>query len=204
MNLSQVVKISPKAKRITLQRFLLSKVIYKKEEFSIRDLCCLFENQLWLEQKSLTDPDFQRNFGKDLESLSKILKEINFRIEFSEKALSRLSIRLKENLPEFYLPLRNLNTLEKVYNGLFQLKDSQSPGKLKKTIPPPVRIGKGYRDKGSAKDLAYDGSPGWQEVAASLGPIYHKGVPDEGIKTSEAIEPLASQFIRIHREYEGR
>jgi hypothetical protein len=35
-------------------------------------------------------------------------------------------------------------------------------------IPPKRFIGIGYRDKGSIRNLAYDGSPPWQEVASSL------------------------------------
>jgi len=39
--------------------------------------------------------------------------------------------------------------------------------KLKKRPRPPNRIGVGYRDHGTARDVAFDGSPSWQEVAAA-------------------------------------
>jgi hypothetical protein len=35
----------------------------------------------------------------------------------------------------------------------------------RKTSRPPNRIGVGYRDHGTARDVAFDGSPSWQEVA---------------------------------------
>jgi len=38
---------------------------------------------------------------------------------------------------------------------------------LRKKSRPPNRIGVGYRDHGTARDVAYDGSPSWQEVAAA-------------------------------------
>jgi len=38
---------------------------------------------------------------------------------------------------------------------------------LRKKPRPPNRIGVGYRDHGAARDVAYDGSPAWQEVAAA-------------------------------------
>jgi len=39
--------------------------------------------------------------------------------------------------------------------------------RLKKPPRPPNRIGVGYRDHGTARDVALDGSPSWQEVAAA-------------------------------------
>lgn len=194
MSLSQMVQISPKAKRVYLQRFLLTKFVYFRETVEMRDLCCLFENQLWLEQKCLTDVDFVKKFGRDLESLSIILKEINFRTETSTKAIDRFSEKIHKNLSSLYLPKRNYLAAFKLCNGLYQLKDSRTQGRLKKTIPPKSRIGIGYRDKGSARDLAYDGSPAWQEVAAHRGPIYPlKGDKNEGLPDCGTV---AENFLR--------
>jgi len=39
--------------------------------------------------------------------------------------------------------------------------------RLKKRPRPPNRIGVGYRDHGTARDVAFDGSPSWQEVASA-------------------------------------
>lgn len=39
--------------------------------------------------------------------------------------------------------------------------------RLKKRPRPPNRIGVGYRDHGTARDVALDGSPSWQEVAVA-------------------------------------
>ena len=175
MSLSKMIRISPKAKRITLQRFLLSKFCYFKEELELRDLCCLFENQLWLEKKCLVDEQFHQKFGKSLEDLSICLKEFNLKTGKSDRAIDQFSKRLIKELPSLILPKRNYKEAKKKCNGLFQLEASKSLGLLKKTVPPPSRIGIGYRDKGSAKDVAFDGSPSWQEVATHRGPIYHKG-----------------------------
>lgn len=195
MSLSQFVQISPKAKRIYLQRFLLSKFSHFRETTEMRDLCCLFENQLWLERKCLSDTDFSKKFGRDLESLSIILQEINFRTETSSKAIDRFSRKLQENLSSLCLPKRNYKEAFKLCNGLYSLKDSRTQGKLKKTIPPKSRMGIGYRDKGSARDLAFDGSPTWQEVAAHRGPIYHKGVKDENLPNCDTVEQLKETII---------
>jgi hypothetical protein len=197
--LAMMIRISPKVKRIYLQRFLLSKFVYFKEELRLKDLCCLFENQLWLEKKCQSDPEFRSKFGKDLESLSIILKEINFRTETTDRTIEKFARRLKENLSDFILPRRNYSEAKKKCNGSFQLKDSQSQGKLKRQLPPKSYIGIGYRDKGSAKNVAKDGSPSWQEVATHRGPIYHKGKkydnPDE---TNEGTKSLARRILDLH------
>lgn len=173
--LQQQVWISPKAKRIHLHRFLLSKFCFKLEELTLRDICCLFENQLWLEQKCLTDFEFYQKFGTSLEEVSIILKEFNFRTKKTDLALRRLSKKLQESVPDLIIPKRNYKDTKKRLNGTYQLIDPKPYGVAKRKVTPTARIGKGYRDKGSARDLAKDGSPGWQEVATHQGPIYHKG-----------------------------
>ena len=189
-----MIRISPKAKRIYLQRFLLSKVVFFRKELELRDLCCIFENQLWLEMKCQSDPEFLNKFGKSLEDLSVILKEFNFKTGTTDRAIDKFAKRLQNNLPDLVLPKRNYLEAKKRCNGLFQLTDSQSAGKLKYTVPPTARIGKGYRDKGSAKDLSKDGSPSWQEVATHRGPIYHEGKRIKDVQSHSAAETIANQI----------
>lgn len=200
MKLYQQVWISPKAKRVHLQRFLLSKLVFFRHEFVLRDLCCLFENQLWLEQKCLSDPVFSQKFGKSLEVLSKNLKEINFKTRKTDRAIVRLSEKLKTQVPELILPKRNYYDAKSRTNGLFQLQDPKPYGIASKMATPTARIGKGYRDKGSARDLAKDGSPSWQEVASHQGPIYHKG---NLTNESQDNRPTERSFREIFERVEG-
>jgi hypothetical protein len=189
-----MVRISPKAKRIYLQRFLLSKFVYFRKELELRDICTLFENQLWLEQKCQSDPEFFTKFGRDLESLSVLMKGFNFKTGTTDRAIDQFARRILENLITLVLPKRNYLGAKKQCNGLFQLKDSKPIGAAKKSVPPPARMGIGYRDKGSARDLAKDGSPSWQEVATHRGPIYHKGRKIKNVSDNEAAETIA-EFI---------
>jgi hypothetical protein len=166
----------------------------------MRDLCCLFENQLWLERKCQSDPEFLTKFGRDLESLSKLMKEFNFRTATTNRAIDQFSKKILQNLPDLVLPKRNYKQANSKCNGLFQLTDSIPLGKPKNTVPPLVRMGKGYRDKGSARDLAYDGCPSWQEVATHRGPIYHKGKKYENIQDNSGdgiiSETIAGSILR--------
>jgi hypothetical protein len=156
---------------------------------------------MWLEKKVQTDSEFLTKFGKPLEDLSILLKEINFRMEFTDRAILRFRERLKE-LKDFILPSRNYFSLKPTMKGLFSLEQSTPLGKALKSIPPAARIGIGYRDKGSARDLAYDGSPRWQEVAAHRGPIYKNGKPHEETQASRTTSK-ATQLLEIIGEPGG-
>ena len=177
----QLVRISRKVGKIHLQRFLLSRLVFFEDEFTLRDLCALYENQLSLEEKCYQDSNFRKKFGDSLEELSKILKVIRFEKGLSPRAVRRIQRVLKVRLEKFLLPKRNYLASKSKINGTYQLLDHKPEGRLKKTLPPKPYIGIGYRDKGSAKDLAKDGSPGWQEVAMSRGPVKNKmiGESDE-------------------------
>lgn len=198
----KVIWIHPKAGRVTLQRYLVSKLVYDLEKFGARDLLCLFENQLWLEHEAQTNENFLDEFGKSLEVLSKHLKEVNFRMDPSDRAFRRLQMRMKAELPKFYYPQRNYTTVGQRYEKLFQLQDPVQPGRENKSLKPSRRIGKGYTDKGTLKNVATNGTPSWQEVAAHHGPIYSKGVPDVQITLDEGVEKSAVKLLRLVRELE--
>jgi len=174
MNTKPFVTISRRAKRITLQRYLLAKILYEKEKFNIADLGALFENQLWLERKCGTEEDFKKKFGRSLEVLSELLKLINFRVQISEKAINGFRKKLLDSeLKDFIFPRRNFQSIRTQYGKFYQLSKEYSElySKIRK-VREVRRIGIGYRDKGTRKDPAKDGSPSWQEVALHEGEIY--------------------------------
>jgi len=158
-----VVQIRRGIKRITLQRFLCSKIAYG-ESFSNIELAALFNNQLWLQKKCSTEADFQKKFGKDLESLAKILKETRIDLRSVSRAIKSLSRKL-EVLEDFNLPERNLSQLQLRLHNWVWLETSSPDGTERSRIPPKRYIGIGYTDKGSARKAWEDGSPSWQEMA---------------------------------------
>lgn len=126
----------------------------------------MFQNQLWLEQKCLTDPEFAKTFGRDLESLSICLKQTNLSRGLTAGAISSLRQKLRSSLPEFVYPIRNMADIELKVRKSFYTRPYKEAGILTKHLPPKRFIGIGYRDKGTAKDPAEDASPRWQEVAS--------------------------------------
>jgi hypothetical protein len=197
--IATMIRINPKIKRVFLQRYLVSKFCYRLEESTLGDLCCLFENQLWLEKKCLLDHQFATKFGKSLEDLSVIMKQINFQERLTNRAVRRFSLRLKENLGQFALPERNYKDAKRLCSGQFSLIGTKSPGISKRKLPPKTYIGKGYRDKGTVKDMAKDGSPSWQEVAMHRGPLYYKGrLQDEEPENTDRAKPISEAIAKIN------
>lgn len=197
----RVVKYSKNLKRISLQRYLVSKFCYEGNKLRERDLLCIYDNQLWLERKSETDFDFKKKFGNSLEELSEILKEANFSQGLSRKALKRLSQKFGEKLSGFVVPNRNYLSFRTRFDGSYHLLTLTSSET--KNIPPKRFIGIGYRDKGNARDLALDGSPSWQEIASSGGQTAMWKENLRNAKTFKDIERVFKQEFGVVPDGKG-
>jgi len=168
MNLNDyVVHIRRSTKRITLQRFLISKIAYGKD-FSQIELAALFHNQLWLQTKCLTDVHFKEKFGKSLEELTKILKECNFSRGLQPRAIESVRTKVLALEWDFLFPQRNLPNLEAQLRNSIYTKWRKPQGVELSKLPPKKHIGRGYRDHGTAPSPEIDGSPSWQEVGSEF------------------------------------
>lgn len=162
---NSVTVIRPGVKRITLSRTIVSKIVWNFE-LSLPELSVLFQNQLWLQGKSNSDPGFFKKFGSFLEELSTILKTTNFGRGLTPGTIGALALRMKIRLKDHLIPKRNLNQMLTRLEKSFYTRPYRESGILKKYLPPKKVIGLGYRDKGTAKNSALNGSPSWQEVGA--------------------------------------
>jgi hypothetical protein len=151
-------------KRVTLTRYLCTKLVYSLHRVTFEDVLTLYDNQIWLEEKANKDQGFRQKFGGSLEELSLILKDSPFRGNL-DHYLTQVSQKVRNKLEGFYLPQRNLSGVEHHVKGLYSVEMSRSLGIDVKRLPPKGYIGKGYSDKGARRDPAYDGSPHWSEVA---------------------------------------
>lgn len=75
---------------------------------------------------------------------------------------------MKERIPNFILPERNLSTVWIHVQKMYFFSHSTSSGRDIKRLPPKQYIGKGYTDKGTARNPAIDGSQPWQEIGQTL------------------------------------
>jgi hypothetical protein len=167
-----LVKIGKKTKRVSLQRYLTTKIVIEPERVSEADMVCLFENQLWLERKCLQDRNFFRKYSDSVYTLSFFLKEADLR-RFNLPILVQFSKRIKPSLIDFLVPARHYPQWKSRFCGRFSfnpniLDKGLSAYFLSKKLPPKRSMGTGYRDKGSRRNLAKDGSPDWREVASAL------------------------------------
>jgi len=160
------VLISKKVKRISLQRYLLSKIAYG-DKIGFREIGGLFLNQLWLEQKATSDKQFNQKFKKILEISSSILRQLNVSRGLSDSTIANLRKNIIHQLENFLVPRRNYAQWKMKFDSSVLLKSPKPSGVLTKTLPAERYIGIGYRDKGTAKKPEIDGSPSWQEVAQS-------------------------------------
>lgn len=162
------VVIGKSVKRISLQRFIVTKIVYFPDEVTERDLFALYSNQLYLQGKAQKEKDFQHNFGLSLELLAKELKSSNLTQGVSVKVLRGMGQRILKNLPDFLVPKRNFQDWNLRMSGTYHLIFSQSQDVETKSLPLKSYIGVGYKDKGSTRDKAVDGSPPWQEIASRV------------------------------------
>lgn len=150
-------------RRITLQRFLVTRLVKFPGTITLVEVLCLYDNLLWCNAKRAQDPQFSKKFGKALEVLTHTLMKI--RIGNRLRNIRKISEELSKTLPQDFLyPERNLSAIQKALRDAVYVYHGEL-GKPNNTFPPRTFIGKGYRDHGCLRDTAWDGSPTWQEVA---------------------------------------
>jgi hypothetical protein len=101
-------------------------------------------------------------------SLSTILKNTNLSRGLTKGAAKSLKRKLREALIDNLYKERNIKQISEKVMDSFTTKSWRPPGIETKLLPPKRYIGIGYRDKGSARDPAQDGTPSWQEIASYI------------------------------------
>jgi len=166
------LKIKKGIRKKDLFRFLLAKMLYEREEgLHLDEFLVLWELYLHLLEINSKDPSFREKYERFFKDSFFFFRELGSQKEFP--------IRIEEN--------NNLQYLERIQNVLFPMLPTRSAyfglkGQkslksgfslvfeselLQRKVPEGRRIGVGYRDKGSRRDPALDGSPDWREVALS-------------------------------------
>lgn len=171
------VKYTKKVKRVTLERFLIGKLVHFTNKFTRIDILFMYDNLIHLQELAERDEGFRNKFGSDLESLTRILKSFTLSPKSSILDLEKLKSQIMKNIPSFPYPLRNMSTVETHVRTMFYITRYTELGVDTKILPPKPYIGMGYTDKGTAKKPWLDGSPSWQEVAAQ--PLYQEEIDDE-------------------------
>ena len=162
------LRYTKQVKYITLLRYLTGKIAFDEKRVERIDLLLLFDTLVTLQQLVEKEENFKRKYGLDLESLALILKTFNLQPNTKLLSVKRLGNQLKDKIPNFILPQRNLSSVWLHVQKMYYFTSSMPSGRENKKIPPKAYIGKGYTDKGTARKPELDGSPSWQEVAQTL------------------------------------
>lgn len=158
------VIIKRSTKRITLLRFLVAKLLYSDEGLSLEEYLTVYH--LFYDLSEVTEPHFLAKHQENLERVFKLLQAMKdvkvFPVQVREGQQAVLENLLGRFLPtpREYSGLAGQRDLRKSFRLV--LNDTLVPQKL----PAPRYIGVGYKDKGTRRNTAIDGSQSWVEVGS--------------------------------------
>jgi len=166
------LKIKAGIKKKDLFRFLLAKMLYEAEEgLHIDEFLVLWELYLQLQGLLSKDPSFREKYEEFFRDSFIFFRELGSQKEFPIRVQESENLQYLERIQEVLVPMLPTRA---AYFGLKGQKDLRSGFSLvfesellPRKLPEARRIGVGYRDKGSRRDPAIDGSPDWREVAMS-------------------------------------
>jgi hypothetical protein len=165
---------------------LLAKLAYGIEGISLEEYLTLFH--LYYDLTEITETNFLAKHSKFLEKsfeLLKLLQEVtSFPVILKQGQDQALVKLLGQNLPtkREYFGLAGQRDLRKSFKLV--LNDTIVPRKL----PPKRFLGVGYKDKGTCRKLAEDGSPGWQSIATYFQNLEREEELDQQSSISPEIE----------------
>lgn len=155
--------VGPRSKRMRFNylRYLVNKIYFTEVTLSEEEQA--IASLLQLELESYRDPSFQKKYASQL-------RETSFILTFSGYG----SILL-QSIPEVAIAFAtsDLCVTKWAFYGRYHSSYSNQ-FKIEERVrryrhPTPSRyVGVGYRDKGSSRNLAIDGTPTWQQVALFL------------------------------------
>jgi len=160
------VKVKKGTNRIVLLRFLIAKLRFSIEGLSIEEFLLL--NHLILDLGESKDPLFWEKHKQLLEKSESLIYALNkvrmFPVCSNEEGKILLDRIFDDKMlsPREYFGLAGQLSLRQSFKIVLQ--DALLPQRL----PPKRFIGVGYKDKGTCRDPAWDGTPRWQETAQYL------------------------------------
>jgi hypothetical protein len=152
-----IMIIKTKTKRITLLRFMLAKLWHSEDGISIEEFLLIHE--LYYDLVEITECCFLEKNKNLLETTAKLLVLIS-----NNRSFPLINKNIEKEPPtgipskREYFGLVGQRDLKKSYRLVF--RDTIVPPRL----PPDRYIGVGYKDKGSRRNPAKDGSGSWQEI----------------------------------------
>lgn len=191
------VKIKQGTKRITLFRNLLAKMIFLR--VGIEEIIVLYHlfDQLVMEME--TKEDFDRKYGAWLITCFALLNKINpqsypYQIPESERMIWVRELQPLLPSERALLSWKNNPINRECFKVSLDLQ-------LRARKPSSYKIGKGYTDKGSARNPAEDASPRWQDVAQKEVPNPPRKSPHDAHVRDHNRTQAASRAARLFERF---
>lgn len=171
-------------------RYIVSKWFFEEGEVHLEDWLAVQSLYfgMWLQLDS--DQVFRNRYERDLSQSHWFFEELG-KIEFFPRSFNKEFLEnqtVLENLPILLTKHQYFGLKYQKNGGPKILIKPKTPARLKKFSK--RFMGVGYRDKGSLKDKAFDGSPHWKMVFPFL------VSPNEWCSTEERLaEPRRPPFI---------
>lgn len=161
------MKIKKGTRKIVLLQYLLSKFLWDDDGIHLDEHLALVELYDIICEEKRNDTKFQEKYGQSLQACKYMILTLSgvryYPIQHNDSLDSkRMIAKSLGNIilkPEAYFGMRGNRNVKDSYK--IQINFSLSTPTLK----PKRFIGVGYKDKGSRRDPAYDGTPSWQSVA---------------------------------------
>jgi len=167
------VRVKTPTQALMFIRFLLAKVVYRRSLTSLSVPEQVLLSESWEILRKVKDITFWKKYREIVASLSYIESSraisLNPKIDHSQWwNMLETSKRLPSRCAYFgWWKTFKIKNWFRFQNR--ELETKSSPKRF---------IGVGYRDQGNARDVAFDGSPSWQEVAgAQAFPFREKTAP---------------------------
>lgn len=153
------LKLSNPNQGFQLVRWLLSKIYTRRQLLTKKEEVVLYYVHDYFENLRTTKSDSQ-----NIRKLT-LIRLLSITVQFWKRSKPiYLEKQIDLLLPQISMTPRAFLSFTSDFAERFLKRVN---GRLKRCQPPPVRyIGVGYRDKGTAKNNAVDGSPSWQVVAS--------------------------------------
>lgn len=187
------VKIKKGAKKVTLFRFLLAKMVYDPVGLHLDEFLVLCE--LYYQLVESNDPTFQKKYSNWLVELKWFFSRSGefqvFPIQVLEEHRPTMVKHLGEFLPSgtAYFGLKGNRQLRNSWSLILLSQVVQHKRRFAKRV-----IGVGYKDKGSRRP-DHDGSPDWREVASHFTELEWR-LEEEELTQKEEVDPSPLQDLK--------
>jgi len=170
--------------RFLMFRYLLGRYKYDPEGLHLDDYLVMLELYYSLIEKE--EETFQGNRKKLLdenliELIGHLVKVKTFpsipRDDATKAKLEKVDIIPSGNA---YFGQKGQGYTSKGYRLVFNARVTHQK------FPPKAYIGVGYKDKGSRRDSAYNGSPSWQEIATHESNLEREGLENPGTSSEKS------------------